>query len=198
MLASSGACQKKPADAPAATAAATPASSTSAITESKTGAPAAGGDAQAGGLHWDAAPPFVRRPAKSTMRAAEYGVSGDEHAELAVFYFGPDQGGSVDANVTRWLAQFTQADGSDTNAKAKRQTRDIGGVPVTFVEVTGAYSGGMGMPGAPPPTPQADGMLLGAIAAGPAGPVFFKFTGPRAIVEQSRAGFEKLVGSLHK
>jgi hypothetical protein len=130
------------------------------------------------------------------MRAAEYGVSGDTQAELTVFYFGPDQGGSVDANVTRWLGQLTQADGSDTKAKAKRSTRDVGGISVTLVEASGQYAGGMGMPGAPAAEPIADAMLLGAIASGPQGPVFFKLVGPRASVEGARAAFDALLGSL--
>ena len=154
------------------------------------------GAANAGGLTWLDAPPFVRRPAKSSMRAAEYGVTGDGQAELAVFYFGPDQGGTVQANETRWLGQFTQPDGSDTASKAKRSTRKVGGVEVAMIEVTGNYSGGMAMPGAAAPAPMTDAMMLAAIATGPQGPVFFKLVGPRDVVERSRAGFEQMIGSL--
>jgi hypothetical protein len=130
------------------------------------------------------------------MRAAEYGVTGDERAELTVFYFGPDEGGSVEANMTRWLGQFRQPDGSDSAAKAKRTTRTVGSIPVALVEVAGNYSGGMAPPGAPPPEPQQDAMLLGAVASGPHGPVFFKLVGPAATVERSRAAFEQMISSL--
>ena len=131
------------------------------------------------------------------MRAAEYGVTGDESASLTVFYFGPDQGGSVEANITRWLGQFTQPDGSDTAAKALRSKRDVGGVPVALVEVSGKYSGGMGMVGGKAPAEQPDTMLLGAIANGAQGPVFFKLTGSREAIERARPAFDKLIGSLH-
>jgi hypothetical protein len=151
----------------------------------------------AGGLTWSEAAPLVRRTPKSSMRAAEYGVSGDEHAELSVFYFGPDQGGSVESNVSRWLGQITQPDGSDSASKAKRSTRDVGGISVALVEVAGNYSGGMAMPGAPAPAPQPDALLLGAIATGPNGPVFFKLVGPRDAVERSRAAFDQMIASLH-
>ena len=154
------------------------------------------GPASAGGLRWQHTEPLVRRAPKSSMRAAEYGVDGDPQAELTVFYFGPDQGGSVDANVTRWLGQLTQADGSDTTDKAKRSSREVGGIAVTLVEASGQYAGGMGMPGAPTSGPITDAMLLGAIASGPQGPVFFKLVGPRASVEASRAAFDALIGSL--
>ena len=36
------------------------------------------------------------------LRAAEYGVEGDERSELSVFYFGPEQAGQsvVEPNIT--------------------------------------------------------------------------------------------------
>jgi len=156
------------------------------------------GPARAGGLSWQDAAPFVRRTPKSSMRAAEYGVSGDDTAELVVFYFGPDQGGSVDANVGRWLGQFKQPDGSDSASTAKRSTRDVGGIQVALLEVSGTYAGGMAMPGTPAPPPLTDAMMLGAIATGPNGPIFFKLVGPRAAVERSREGFDQMIGSLKK
>lgn len=152
---------------------------------------------RAGGLSWQDAEPFVRRAPKSAMRAAEYGVRGDGQAELAVFYFGPDQGGSVDANIERWLGQFTQPDGSDTKSKSKRTTQQVNGIEVTVLEATGTYSGGMQMPGGPAPEPQSDSMLLAAIANGPQGPVFFKLVGPRETVLGSRDGFDRMIESLH-
>ena len=176
-----------PAPAPAANAPNAPAPSA---------APAAG--ARAGGLRWQDVPPFLPRAPKSSMRVAEYGLSGDERAELVVFYFGPDQGGSVDANVARWLAQFSQPDGSDSASKAVRTEREVDGVAVSVLEVRGTYSGGMAMPGGPPPTPQADAMLLGAIAKGANGPVFFKLVGPRETVERARSGFDQMIGSIRK
>jgi hypothetical protein len=129
------------------------------------------------------------------MRVAEYGIDGDTVSELGVFYFGADQGGSVDANMTRWIGQFKQPDGSD--AQAKRSERTVNGVSVAWVETNGSYAGGMAMPGAPQPAAVSDAMLLGAIAKGPEGSVFFKLVGPRAVVESSRRGFEQLIESLH-
>jgi hypothetical protein len=152
--------------------------------------------ARAGGLTWEAPAPFVRRAPKSTMRAAEYGVKGAPTAEMGVFYFGQGQGGDVEANMTRWIGQFTQSDGKETKAKRSEETHN--GVQVSRVEATGMFSGGMGMPGAPQPTALPDAMLLGAIAKGPEGSVFFKFTGPRDAVEGARPGFEEMLKSLAK
>jgi hypothetical protein len=159
--------------------------------------PASSAPPSAGGLTWQADAPLARRAPKSAMRAAEYGVSGDETASLTVFYFGSDQGGSVEANVKRWLGQFKQPDGSDSADKATRNKREVNGIPVSTVEVSGSYNGGMSMTGEPAPAPDGETMLLGAIAEGTKGPVFFKLVGPRATVERARPAFDALVNSLH-
>jgi hypothetical protein len=148
----------------------------------------------AGGLTWRAPGPLTRRAPKSQMRAAEYGLEGDPSAELAVFYFGADQGGTIEDNMTRWIGQFTQPDGSET--KAKRDERNVKGIPVALVEAKGNFSGGMAMPGAAQPSGTNDAMLLGAIAKGPNGAVFFKFTGPRASLEKARTAFEGLIDTI--
>jgi hypothetical protein len=161
-----------------------------------TPAASSAGAPSAGGLTWTAQPPLVARAPKSQMRAAEYTLQHDSQAELVVFYFGEGQGGAVEPNITRWLGQLTQADGSDTAQHAQRSERSVAGMNVALVEATGNYSGGMAMPGTPAPAPQPDAMLLGAIASGPKGPVFFKLVGKRASVEEARAGFTALVDSL--
>jgi hypothetical protein len=161
-------------------------------------APAAAAAApSAGGLSWSTEPALVARAPKSQMRAAEYTLANDPNAELVVFYFGEGQGGAVEPNITRWLGQLAQPDGSDTAQRAQRSERSVAGMNVALVEATGTYSGGMAMPGAPAPTPQPDAMLLGAIANGPKGPVFFKLVGKRASVESARPSFMALVDSLH-
>lgn len=149
----------------------------------------------AGGLAWTAPAPLEQRPPKSQMRVAEYGLAGAPQLELAVFYFGADQGGTVDANMTRWVGQLTQPDGKET--KAKRSERKVKSIDVSLVEAKGTYSGGMMMPGAGASAEQPDSMLLGAIARGPQGSVFFKMVGPRADVEKARKAFDGLINSLH-
>lgn len=155
---------------------------------------AAASGPSAGGLTWQAPKPFESRTPKSSMRVAEYGIEGDTSSELGVFFFGADQGGSVDANMTRWIGQFTQPDGKET--QAKRSERTVKGIDVSLVEAQGTFSGGMAMPGAPQPAAIMDAMLLAGIAKGPGGPVFFKLVGPRASVEAARGAFDGLIESL--
>lgn len=148
----------------------------------------------AGGLTWTAPKPLVRKAPKNAMRVAEYGIEGSPASELAVFYFGADQGGSVEANITRWVGQLSQPSGGET--KPKRSEKKVKGTEVSLVEATGTYSGGMAMPGSAVPAEQTDATLLGAIAKGPQGSVFFKLVGPKKDVEGARKAFNGMIDSL--
>jgi hypothetical protein len=145
------------------------------------------------GIKWTA-PSDWKAEAERPMRLATYTIppaAGDsEPAECGVYYFGPGQGGSVEANMSRWIGQF------QSKEPAQRDQRTVHGLKVTTVDVSGAYSG-MGGPmakaGAPP---KLNYRLLGAIVEGPQGSVFFKLTGPAKTVAQNQAAFDKLIASL--
>jgi len=133
------------------------------------------------------------------MRAATYlipAASGDgEDGECAVFFFGPGQGGGVDANIKRWIGQFEQPDGKPSDQVAKQKTETINGLSVTMVDLTGTYLGGGPMMG------QGGGKktgyrLLGAIVAGPQAPIFFKLTGPAKTVAAAQSEFQAMLKSL--
>ncbi|MGI8743210.1 MAG: hypothetical protein ACR2NN_11700 [Bryobacteraceae bacterium] len=69
-------------------------------------------------------------------------AAGDaEDGECGVYYCGPGQGGSVEANLDRWINQFQQADGKPSKQAAHVKKRTIRGIGVTTVDVSGAYSG---------------------------------------------------------
>jgi hypothetical protein len=126
------------------------------------------------------------------MRVATYevpGAKGAEPGQCAVFYFGPGQGGGVDANVQRWAGQFKE------KPTPKQVRRTVAGVPVTRVDVAGTYlnpGGGMMQSQGEKPGYR----LLGAIVEAPEGNVFFKLTGPAATVGGAEAAFDGLVGSI--
>ena len=153
----------------------------------------------AGGVQW-ATPAGWKSAGERPMRAATYAVpatAGDSEAgECAVFYFGPGQGGSVQANVDRWIAQFDQPDGKSSKALAKTQKRTLGGFAVTTIDLSGTYTGAGGPMG--PKVTKPGYRLLGGIVEAPQGPVFFKFTGPAKTVAANAAVFEKLLASVKK
>jgi len=129
----------------------------------------------------------------SSMRIATYHVPhapGDEaDADVSV----TQAGGTVEANVDRWIGQF----GPEAKKNAKQTTRTIAGFEVTIVEVEGAYNGGMAPAGmSDPKAPVGKAALLGAIVATPGMPHFFKITGPAKTVFSARAELDALLASI--
>jgi hypothetical protein len=154
----------------------------------------------AGGLKWTAPSGWKAQPERP-MRAATYAVpkaAGDtEDGECAVFYFGPGQGGSVEANIQRWIGQFEAPGGGPANKLAKISKTKVQGLPVTRVDLAGTYKPASG------PMMQATGSkpgyrLLGAIVEGPEGAVFFKFTAPAKTAAARQAAFEALLKSVSR
>lgn len=151
-----------------------------------------------GGIQWANPGANWKTQAERPMRLATYTIpaaSGDaEGGECALYYFGPHQGGSVQANLDRWIGQFHNA-----NGKPKVKTETIHGLKVTTVDVSGAYTG-MGGPIAASAAASGPGKpgyrLLGAIVEGPEGSVFFKFTGPSKTVAAHQAAFDKMIQSV--
>ena len=98
-----------------------------------------------GALGFDAPKEWTAQPSTSSMRVAQYSLAraaGDsEDAELIVYYFG-GSGGSVDANLDRWLGQMEQPDGKPSKAVAKTSTMTTNGLKVTVLDVSGSLCGG--------------------------------------------------------
>ena len=64
----------------------------------------------AAGLKWTD-PPGWASQGSAPFRVVTYSVPaipGSEKAECIVYFFGPGQGGSVEANLDRWKGQFSQ------------------------------------------------------------------------------------------
>ncbi|MBT4497304.1 MAG: hypothetical protein HOC74_06260 [Gemmatimonadetes bacterium] len=140
---------------------------------------------------------WQQSPPSSSMRVAEYLLPGEAYkaadAGLAVFYFGRNQGGGLEANIERWYGQFSQPDGGSTKERSSRSEREVNGMPVTLVDIKGTFnSGGMGGgQGA-----QEGYRMLGGIVQSPAGSFFFKLTGPEATVEGWAASFDQYLDSI--
>ncbi len=151
-----------------------------------------------GGISWKA-PAGWKSLGPRPMRAATYVVppaSGDkEDGECAVFYFGPGQGGEVQANLDRWVGQFEQPGGKSSRDAAKTRKEKISGLPVTRIDLSGTYLSSAG-PMVREKTPKPGYRMLGAIVEGPQGNVFFKFTGPAKTVAANQAAFEQMLKSL--
>jgi hypothetical protein len=150
---------------------------------------------EAVGLRFTVPEGWTRIPAASEMRAAQYRIpkaSGDaDDGEIVLFFFGPGQGGTADANLDRWYGQMKPADGRAARDAATVTIKTVQGLRITATDVSGTYSGGMGG-GAP----RAGMRLLAAVVEGEGGPWFWKAIGPEATMARAKPAFESLLSSL--
>jgi hypothetical protein len=150
------------------------------------------------GLRFTAPPEWIPETPSSPMRQAQYRLpraEGDlEDAELVVFFF-QGQGGPVQANIDRWIGQFTKADGSPAGDVAKLARKESHGIPLTIVDVSGTYTGSTG-PMTAHASPKAKFRMLAAVAEAPGGPWFFKLTGPSRTVARWEASFQSFLDTI--
>lgn len=137
---------------------------------------------------------FQARPASSSMRLAEYDVPRTDgtHAEMIVFYFGPGQGGSADANIARWSGQFTGPDGGAVAPHV--MDADGTAFPTTIAEFEGAYARGTGM--GIDVEPEADQAMVAAVVETPRGNLFLQLVGDSEAVAATREDFLDMVTSI--
>ncbi len=154
--------------------------------------------AAAAALKFDAPAGWVSKPPASSMRVVEYTLPktapDTEDAALAVYYFG-GQGGTVQANLDRWVGQMTQPDGRASKDVAKTTTmQTTGGLKVTLLDVSGTYVAEMS-PGATERFNKPGYRLRAAVIEAPDGPYYVKLTGPAATVAKWDKEFVAFVKS---
>jgi hypothetical protein len=141
---------------------------------------------------------WVESPPASSMRVAEFRlprVPGDpEDAELIVFYFG-GSGGSVEANLERWIGQIEQPDGRSSFEVASTTGFDVNGVAVTVLDVPGTYVAAVN-PSSTTRLNKPNFRLLAAVLESQAGPYFFKLIGPDRTVARWDDTFTAFLRSI--
>ena len=154
---------------------------------------------QSATLHVTAPPAWKPRPSTSPMRVAEFVVpraAGDpEDAETIVYFFG-GSGGSVDANIERWVGQFQTESGGPVPAPT-RKTSANGPLTMTAIDVSGTYVAQV-RPGFDERFNKPNFRMWAAVVETPKGPYFVKLTGPVRTVTQSltNGDFDSFVKSL--
>jgi hypothetical protein len=138
---------------------------------------------EAPAITWKVPEGWKEAPNPSAMRIATYHPSPGTEVIVA------RAGGSTEANIHRWIGQFDDA-GKDTSSE-----KSVHGLGVKIVEVSGTYTGGGGMPGAPS-EPKRGWTLVGAVVETPGAHYFFKMLGPTEQVHAARASFDALIGSI--
>ncbi len=154
--------------------------------------------ARQGTLLFDPPQGWIAEDAPSPMRVAQFTLpkaDGDaEDAELVVFYFGGG-GGTVEANLERWTNQMLQPDGRASADVATTTSFLVDELPVTMLDVPGTFSAEV-RPGSGMRYHKPGFRMTAAVVETPAGPYFFKLTGPHRTVERWTDPFAALLGSV--
>jgi len=148
-----------------------------------------------GAYHMMAPKDWVRKMPASRIVEHEFEIpaaEGDERAGRATVM---GAGGSVEANLDRWYAQFKQPDGAETKDRAKVEKIEVAGQEVHMVDIAGTYNDR-------PPFAGVDlfrenyRMLAAIITTKNAGNYYLKFYGPERTVVANQKAFERMVKSL--
>lgn len=105
-------------------------------------------------------------------------------------------GGSVDANLARWLGQFQETDGGADRSDATIDKTEVAGMTATLLDLSGTY-----LEGRPfgPKTPRAGYRMVAAIVEhSPNRSYFFKLIGPEETVAPAAEPFRTLVESIRR
>jgi hypothetical protein len=149
-------------------------------------------------LKYDTPEGWVAKPPASSMRVAEFTLpkaAGDaEDASLGVFYFG-GQGGTVQANLDRWIGQMTQPDGRASRDLARTTRLSARGLPITLIDLSGTYVAEVS-PGSTERFNKPGFRLRAAVIETKEGPYFVKLTGPEKTVARWDDAFMSFLKSL--
>jgi hypothetical protein len=152
----------------------------------------------AAGLSYTAPREWRTIATSSSMRIAQFALphaAGDaEDGELVVYYFG-GSGGTVEANIERWVGQMQQPDGRASSAVMQRQSRTVNGLKVTLVDVAGTYIAEM-MPGSTQRHNSPGFRLRAAVIETANGPYFIKLTGAAKTIAAFDKQYDAFLSSI--
>ena len=156
-------------------------------------------DGWQGPLAFDTPAGWVAKTPASSMRIAEFSLpkadKDPEGASLVVYYFG-GTGGSVEANLDRWIGQMQQPDGRDSKLIAKSSTlTSKAGLKITLVDIPGTYIAEV-TPGSSERLNKPGFRQLAAVVETKAGPYFVKVVGPAATVARWETSVRAFLASL--
>lgn len=131
----------------------------------------------------------VERPI-SRMRVFQAHVpraEGDPRdGKVIVYYFGPQAGGGVEANLERWKKQVRRG---EDDPEPKRSERRCGPFRATILDQTGTYTPPSFGPRAPKRPPLPGTRIINVILPTPEGTYFVRLVGPKKTVAAHYARF---------
>ena len=143
---------------------------------------------------------WVRSEPKVRIVEHEFAVEGKKGQDAGrVTVMGA--GGTIEANIERWITQFAQPDGSRPKTRPRSKRRNSPASRSTL-----STSPGLTKTCRPDPSPVARRLIAKTIACSPrsfraariVGNYFIKFYGPAEVVKENEKAFHKMVESLEK
>ncbi len=146
---------------------------------------------------------WQRQHVSTPFRRAQYALPkapGDTApASFIVFFFGPGQGGSAEANIQRWIGMVRQPNGKDSHAVAHRGQIQRPGLRISTLDVSGTYMESPN-PFTSQVIPRPHSRMLAAVVEvtkpHSAGSYFFRLVGPARTLAAAKPGWDALVASV--
>jgi len=131
----------------------------------------------------------------SSMRLVQFVAPDNDRgqsAELIFYYFGAGQGGTPEANITRWRSQFHGTNGATATPEVTRF--NVSNMPVTRVKLQGSYARGIGT--GPGGAGKPNQTLLAALLQTPRGQVTIQLHGDTSLIDSLAPDFDDMLLSI--
>jgi hypothetical protein len=127
-----------------------------------------------------------------TMIEAEFSIEPLEGESKSSRLTVMGAGGSIEANIDRWLGQVVQPDGKPSRDKASITKKEVSGYTIHLLDVSGTYMDQRG-PEAPKVELKGHRLLAVIIETGSVGNYFVKLYGPEKTIAKHKDAFVKMV-----
>jgi hypothetical protein len=144
-----------------------------------------------GKLQMTAPVDWQKQAPRSRILAYEFSIPSGEDGVNDGRFTVSTMGGSIKANIDRWVKQFPET------TKSKIEDRKVGEQTVHMVDLTGTFLDSRG-PAFPAEKRENYRLLAAIIPTKETGHHFLKFYGPAGVVENHAKAFTKMVESMRK
>ena len=136
-------------------------------------------------------------PADNPVRVGQWQIPAPHSdglgGEAVAYFFGAKGGGSAKENIDGWINTMSNAEGHPASAEVTSRT--AGGLKISQVVIYGTYNQPIPLPGVPPRA-MPNFALVGVVVESPQGSIYWRFTGPDALVKADLPLFTKIIDTL--